>query len=450
MRCSGLAALVLLLRVGADLGEEDGGDDGKETFYSPKERRAHAKMEEAVIFPIESKEHQQVLHEVEVDLVDIYNNGRGKITAESLILLGDLAQRSSASEADVAQHEAMMNQAGIYYEDAFEHHNSTEAYFKLGKVVESLGLMQGTAGNETGKEQLLDQANKMFLVCGAKGHNEAMRSLVANCEKNVGFGPDGCPHAVRSQARQFHEELLKESPDDPLVLGKLAIFYAQGYGVQKADLPKACALAARAAKGNAAILSAAESQGSEKNLKGKDLDAIGYNTNNYILNGNCKYFNDFDGAGDKSDRVEGRDILRAGLKLKELGDSELEKHLMSTIGPDEEPTYSGRVEWHNAHSDELGDRWFVYIWVSLSKGFFWSPRLRLGDMALTVNQKGDGLIDLSGSDPPFWLEAEMFLPPNGGNPGQLFGKARRQTGEASFLEGNFTFTLVPQVVRAEL
>jgi len=290
----------------------------------------------------------------------------------------------------------------------------------------------------------------MFLVCGAHGHIEAMRSLVANCENNRGFGPDGCPHSVQTQARQLNEELLKMAPIDPLLLGKLAIFWAQGFGVEKPDLPKACAFADQAAEANAAILAARQASLAE--LKDKDYDAIGY-TNNYILHGNCKYFNNFQSPGDSSDRFKGREILTNGLRMRHLGAEDfrrLEDHLMSMIGPDDEPTYSGSISWHDALGDEFGDTWFVYIWVSPSKGFFWSQTLRLGDVSLSVKQRGDGLADFSGDQPRFWLEAEKFQAPGDRTLGKLWGKARRQTEEDSFLEGNFTFNLVSQVAHTEL
>jgi len=277
-----------------------------------------------------------------------------------------------------------------------------------------------------------------------------MRSLIGNCEKNQGFGPEGCPGPVKSQAREFNEKLLVDSPDDPLILGKLAIFYAQGFGLNQPDLPKACTYAESAAKANAVILEAAERKGSTQKLQDKDYDVMGYNTNNYILHGNCKYFNNFKNTGDGLDRAGGREILKTGLKMRHLRDDDfkkLEDHLMSMIGPEEEPTYSGSIRWHDAPQDELGDTWFVYIWVSLGKGFFWSPTLRLGDMALKIQQKGDGLVDFSGDDPPLWLGAEKFEAPHATNLGQLHGKARRQTAADSFLEGNFTFTLVPHVAR---
>merc|ERR1719424_949253 len=115
---------------------------------------------------------------------------------------------------------------------------------------------------------------------------------------------------------------------------------------------------------------------------------------------------------------------------------------MSMIGPEEEPTYSGRIDWHDARHDELGETWFVYIWVSLSKGFFWSPRLRLGDLSLEITFKADGLVDFSSDDPAFRLEAETILAPDAQNPGQLHGKSRRVLSEDKILQGNFTFNPV--------
>merc|ERR1719231_1213651 len=103
------------------------------------------------------------------------------------------------------------------------------------------------------------------------------------------------------------------------------------------------------------------------------------------------------------------------------------------IGPEQEPNYAGSITW-NASNEDLGDTWFMYIWVSLGKGYLWSSKLRLGDMGLTVKKKAGGLLDLSGDDPPLWLQAERIIEPSMGD---QEGKARRQTRDNTFIEGSF-------------
>lgn len=456
--CLVVLSLVITNTLLAD--DDDAGEDltDEQAAILDEEKDLLAEYKEAAELPVKKKKKQQkAVARLRSQFLRLYEKSKGELTEESLILLGDLTRVISPSDAatmNKTAHEELMNQAGVFYEDAYQKHKSVVGYFKLAQCAQSLAMWEGNVGNESGKDQLLQQASSMFLVAASKGHSDAYKELSTMCEKNIGFGDGGCPQEMKKEVVQYYETMTKEDPINPYWPGKLAMFRASGFGYDSADLPTACKWAKQAAEANLLLLNGKEDEAGRE-IEPSEFESIGLDTNNFILDGNCKYFHNFQTPGDGLDRAAGRKILQHGLDYKlsfHADDEESRKRikdsLLSMIGPEDEPSHSGKIEWSEKVAD-LGDTWYVYVWESYGRGFFWSPSLRMGDTPLKVTKKDANLIDFAA--PTFILEADSFIAAvPGASPAYLSGRARHVSQHGAELHGTFSFSVVPQVAKLEL